>query len=137
MGTNPPTASPPTGIVSKVSPLSVEQTLARLEGIMGDRGLTLFAHIDHEANAQSVGLEMQPAHLLVFGSARAGTPLMVASPLVALDLPLKVLVWQDQDAKTWVSYNSTAYLAERYGISNDLVKNIAAIDAVVDEALQR
>jgi uncharacterized protein (DUF302 family) len=110
--------------------------LDRLEQGIRDRGLTLFAHIDHKANAETVGLEMQPAHVLIFGNAKAGTPLMAASPLLALDLPLKVLVWQDRDGRVWVSYNSTAYLAERYGIPDALAKNIAGVDALVEGAME-
>ena len=136
MSTNSPTPPTAPGVVSKLSPHSVADTLDRLEQGIRDRGLTLFSHIDHQANAEGAGLEMQPAHVLIFGNAKAGTPLMLASPLIALDLPLRVLVWQDRDGLVWVNYNSPAYLAERYGIPDDLVKNIAGVDALVQGALE-
>jgi|SRR5579859_1031457 len=125
------------GIVTKASPSSVAETLARLETTVRSKGLTVFAHIDHSGEAEKVGLTMPPTHVLIFGSPRAGTPLMVASPLLALDLPLKALVWQDHDGKVWVSYTNTTYLASRYAIPDDLVKNIAGIDALIDSALQQ
>jgi len=125
------------GVISKPSSVGVSGTVARLRNVIEERGLTLFAEIDHQAIAQSVGLQMRPAHVLIFGNAKAGTPLMVASPLLALDLPLKVLVWEDSDGETRVSYNSTAFLADRYGIPDDLAKNIAGIDNVVEAAVGR
>jgi uncharacterized protein (DUF302 family) len=123
------------GVVSKRSASGLAETVARLKEVVSQRGLTLFAEIDHQANAQSVDLQMQPATVLIFGNARAGTPLMVASPLMALDLPLRTLVWEDAKGGVWVSYNSPAYLAERYGIADDVIKNIAAVDVLVDAAL--
>ncbi|MGZ3582410.1 MAG: DUF302 domain-containing protein [Ktedonobacterales bacterium] len=130
--TPPPSAQ---GVITKPSPYSVPETLERLQRTVHAKGLTLFAHIDHSAAAREVGLTMQEEHVLIFGSPQAGTPLMVASPLLALDLPLRTLVWQDKNGHSWVSYNSTAYLAERYGIPDTLVMNIAGIDALVDAAL--
>lgn len=130
--TLPPSAP---GVTTKSSSYSVPETLERLQQTIHAKGLMLFAHIDHSAAARDVGLTMQEAHVLIFGSPKAGTPLMVASPLVALDLPLRVLVWQDQDGHTWVSYTSIAYLAERYSIPGALVKNVAGIDTLVDAAL--
>lgn len=124
------------GVVSKVSPYSVTETLERLEQMLHARGLTLFAHIDHSAGAREAGLSMQEAHVLIFGSPKAGTPLMVAAPLLALDLPLRALVWQDHDGHVWVSYNTTAYLAEHYDVPGDLVGNIAGIDALIDAVVQ-
>jgi len=122
----------PEGVVSKASQFSVEETLKRLEATIAEHGLKLFARIDHSDEAQRVGLAMQPAHVLIFGSPQAGTPLMAAVPLVALDLPLKVLVWQDRAGKVWASYYAPLYLAAHYGISNALTKNIAGIDAIVE-----
>jgi uncharacterized protein (DUF302 family) len=124
------------GIVTKPSRHSVAETLEHLESVVRAKGLTIFAHIDHSGAAERAGIEMQPAQLLIFGSPVAGTPLMVASPLLALDLPLKTLIWQDREGRVWVSYNSTAYLANRHAIPPDLVKNIAGIDALVDSALE-
>jgi uncharacterized protein (DUF302 family) len=124
------------GIVTQVSPYSsVSETLQRLRETVREKGLEMFALIDHSGAAERVGLEMQEAKLLIFGSPKAGTPLMVASPLLALDLPLKVLVWRDLDGRVLVSYNATSYLARRHDISQDLVGNIAGIDALVEGAL--
>lgn len=123
------------GIVTKSSRRSVRQTLDRLENVIRTKGLTVFALIDHSGEAEKVGLHMQDAKLLVFGSPKAGTPLMVASPLIALDLPLKALVWKDKDGQVWVSYNSVSYLADRYNLQSDLTQNIAGIDAIIDSAL--
>ena len=95
----------------------------------------MFALIDHSGEAEKVGMKMRPTKLLIFGSPRAGTPLMVASPLLALDLPLKILVWCNRDGDVLVSYNATSYLARRHDIPQDLVGNIAGIDALVQGAL--
>ena len=137
---NDPTKSgtPPSveGIVTRPSPFSVEETLQRLQKIIQSRNLTLFAHIDHSGEARRVGLTMQEAHVLIFGSPKAGTPLMIASPLLALDLPLKVLVWQSEENRVWVSSNSVTYLRERYAIPQELVGNLAVSDAVIEQALK-
>jgi uncharacterized protein (DUF302 family) len=118
-------------IMTQVSPYaSVSGTLARLR----EKGLEEFALIDHGGAAERAGLKVQETKLLVFGSPRAGTPLMVASPLLALDLPLKVLVWRDRDGRVLVSYNATSYLARRHNVPEDLVGNIAGIDALVESA---
>ena len=123
------------GIVTKDSPYpSVSETLERLEEAVRQNGLQTFAVVDHSGEAERVGLQMQETKLLIFGSPKAGTPLMVASPLLALDLTLKALVWEDGD-RVRVSYNATSYLAERHGLSSELAKNIAGIDALVDGAL--
>jgi uncharacterized protein (DUF302 family) len=95
----------------------------------------LFAHFDHSGEAAKAGLTMQPAHVLVFGNPKAGTPLMLAAPLLALDLPLKVLVWQDDRGQVWVSYNEPTFLAQRYNIPPDLVRVIAAAQGIVEAAL--
>jgi len=129
-----PSASAP-GVLSKASLYSVVETLDRLKQVVLSRGLQVFAEIDHSGAAEKAGLKMQEAHILIFGSPKAGTPLMIASPLLALDLPLKALVWQDLDGQVWVSYTSAAFLATRYAIPNDLVKNIAGIDGLIESAL--
>jgi uncharacterized protein (DUF302 family) len=128
-----PDAAP--GVLSTASPFSVDDTIDRLHATIHARGLTLFAHIDHGGNAERVGLAMQPAHLLIFGNPRIGTPLMVASPLLAIDLPLKALVWQDQDGQTWVSYNSIPYLAARHALSPDLSQTLVRVEDLVAAAL--
>jgi len=126
----------PEGIKTLASSVSVAETIARIEKAVAGHGLTLFAHIDHTGAAASVGLKMQAAHVLLFGSPRAGTPLMVASPLLALDLPLKALVWQDDTGQVQVSYTDAAYLAARYSIPDDLAKNIAGLEPLLIGALQ-
>jgi uncharacterized protein (DUF302 family) len=124
------------GIVTKASPYaSVSETLERIQKTVSEKGLDVFALIDHSGAAERVGLEMQEAKLLIFGSPKGGTPLMVASPLLALDLPLKTLVWEDQ-GQVKVSYNATSYLGRRHDLPSELVKNIAGIDAIVDGALR-
>lgn len=130
--------TPPTveGIVSKLSPFSVEETLERLKATIHSRNLSLFAQIDHSEEAKRVGLTMQEAHVLIFGSPKAGTPLMIASPLLALDLPLKVLVWQSEDTLAWVSSTSVSYLQARYALPEELIGNISGLDALIEQALQ-
>jgi uncharacterized protein (DUF302 family) len=124
------------GVVTRLSPFSVEETLERFLKIIHSRNLTLFAHIDHSGEAERVGLKMQAAHVLIFGNPKGGTPLMIASPLLALDLPLKVLIWQSHDEQVWVSSTSVAYLRDRYSIPQELVGNIAVIDVLIEQALQ-
>jgi uncharacterized protein (DUF302 family) len=124
-----------TGIITKASPYSVDETVNRIEAVVRAHGLTLFALIDHSGEAARVGLTMQPTKLLIFGSPTAGTPLMVAAPLLALDLPLKALVWQDAAGQVLVSYNSTAYLARRHHLTDTLLPNIAGIDPLLANAL--
>ena len=123
------------GIVTKASRFSVSDTLNQLENVIRTKGLAVFTIIDHSGEAEKVGLKMQEAKLVIFGSPKAGTPLMVASPLLALDLPLKALVWKDNEGRVWVSYNSVSYLANRFNIPSNLTVNIAGIDAVIDTAL--
>jgi uncharacterized protein (DUF302 family) len=113
----------------------VEETLRRLEEVIHDRGLKLFARFDHSDEAARVDMRMQPAHVLVFGSPKAGTPLMQASPLVALELPLKVLVWQDGGGQVWMSYAEPGPLAQRYAIPPDLTPVLGGAEAIVDAAL--
>jgi uncharacterized protein (DUF302 family) len=124
------------GIVNAPSPFPVDTTVARLQEAIRSRGMTLFAHIDHGAGAREAGLRMQPAHVLIFGRAQAGTPLMVARPLLALDLPLKALVWEDAENKVWISYDSPEFLAQRHSIPAELVKNISGVAPVVATALE-
>ncbi|MGA3197142.1 MAG: DUF302 domain-containing protein, partial [Terriglobales bacterium] len=119
------------GIVDLPSRYSVPETLARLQSILKEKGVTVFALIDHSGEAAKVGLEMRPTQLLIFGSPKAGTPLMVAAPSVAIDLPLKALAWQDAEGKVWLSYNAPEYLQQRHGIPPDLLKNIAGPAALL------
>ncbi len=119
------------GVVTKLSPRSVADTVVRLIDLIGVKGLKLFAVIDQTEAARQAGLEMRQTTLVLFGSPAAGTPVMVASPLVALDLPLKVLVWADGE-QTVVNYTAPAELAARYHLSPDLAKNLAGIDPLTD-----
>jgi uncharacterized protein (DUF302 family) len=130
------TPPPVEGIVTRPSPFSVEETLLRLQEAIRSRNLILFANIDHSGGAKQVGLKMQEAHVLIFGSPKAGTPLMIASPLLALDLPLKVLVWQSEDERVWVSSTSATYLQVRYSIPQELISNIAGVDVLIEQTLQ-
>src|SRR5271155_4353120 len=111
------------GIVDKPSNHTVEQTVDRLKNILQSKGVMLFAVIDHSGEAEKVGMKMSPTKLLIFGSPQAGTPLMLAAPSIAIDLPLKLLVWEDAQGKVWVSYNSPAYLQERHGLPPELLQN--------------
>jgi uncharacterized protein (DUF302 family) len=119
------------GIVTKLSPLPVADTVAKFTGMISAKGIKLFAVIDQSAEARQAGLSLRATTLVIFGSPAAGTPVMAASPLAALDLPLKVLVWDD-DGQTKVTYYSPAALAVRYHLSADLAGNLAAIDALTD-----
>jgi uncharacterized protein (DUF302 family) len=123
------------GVITKASKYTTSDTQGRLEEVIRSKGLTVFAVIDHSGEAAKIGLKMQDAKLIIFGSPKAGTPLMIASPLLALDLPLKALVWKDNNGHVWVSYNSVSYLTNRYNVPSDLAKNIAGIDTIIDSAL--
>jgi uncharacterized protein (DUF302 family) len=124
------------GLIHVASSRSVPETLNRLRTTLDARGLKVFALVDHSGEAEKAGLKMRPTQLLIFGSPKGGTPVMVAAPTVAIDLPLKALVWEDADGKVWVSYNSPDYLQQRHGIPADLVKNIAGVGALVEKALE-
>jgi uncharacterized protein (DUF302 family) len=124
------------GLVHLASPHSFADTQSRLEAIVQRKGLTILARVDHSGDAAKAGLKMQPAHLLIFGNPKAGTPVMVAAPTAAIDLPLKALVWQDDKGTVWLSYNSSAWLKERHAIPDALVQNIAGIAAVCEEAVR-
>ena len=127
---------PDNGLIHLRSPYSVPETLQRLETLMQARNLTVFARIDHSGEAEKAGLTMRPTQLIIFGSPKAGTPLMVASPTLAIDLPLKALAWEDADGKVWLSYNSPEYLKQRHEIPDELLKNIAGVGAVLEKAVE-
>jgi uncharacterized protein (DUF302 family) len=120
------------GIITKPSRRSVDDTLDQLRALLESRDIALFALIDHSGEAERVGQPMPNTKLVIFGSPAAGTPLMVASPLSALDLPLKILIWEDDSGATFLSYNSPAYLASRHHLSDELTARVAGIDAIVD-----
>ena len=122
------------GIVNKPSKHSVEQTVEALSNSLKTKGVAVFALIDHSGEAEKVGLKMRPTKLLIFGNPKAGTPLMLASPSSAIDLPLKLLVWEDAQGKVWVSYNSPAYLQERHGFPKELLQNVAVVETLASSA---
>lgn len=131
-----PNKAPDNGIVQKLSPHSVDETVAKLSAILQSTGVTLFTIIDHSGEAQKVGLQMPPTKLLIFGSPKAGTPLMLAAPSSAIDLPLKILVAQDAQGKVWVSYNSPEYVKQRHNLPPDLLQNIAVIEILATKATE-
>ena len=124
------------GIVSIASPYSVDETVQHLESLLAAKGVAIFARVDHSGEAAKVGMAMHPTKLLIFGSPKAGTPVMLAAPSVAIDLPLKALVWEDDQGKVWVSYNAPEYLQQRHGIPPDLLKNISVVGALVQKAVE-
>jgi uncharacterized protein (DUF302 family) len=126
---------PDNGMIHLSSPYTVLETLARLETIVKAKGVPILALIDHSDDAEKSGLKMQPTKLLIFGNAKSGTPLMIASPTVAIDLPLKALVWEDSSGKVWLSYNSPDYLKHRHAIPDNLLQNIAGIGPICAEAV--
>jgi uncharacterized protein (DUF302 family) len=114
----------------------VDQTVQKLQEMLHAKGVKLFALIDHSGEAEKAGMAMRPTKLLIFGNPKAGTPLMIASPSCAIDLPLKVLVREDDEGKAWISYNSAAYLQVRHNLPPDLVQNIAVVDALATKAAE-
>ena len=129
-------ATPANGILDIPSHNSVQEAVEKLKNILQSRGVTLFALIDHSGEAEKVGLKMPPTKLFIFGSPKAGTPLMLASPSIALDLPLKILIREDSGGKVWVSYNSPAYLENRHGLPPELVQNIAVVEMLARKAAE-
>jgi uncharacterized protein (DUF302 family) len=121
--------------VTKPSSWSVEETVARLLAVVAAKGMKVFAVVDHSGEAQSAGLELRDTKLVIFGSPRAGTPVMAAAPLASLDLPLKILVWAD-GKQTKISYTAPAALAARYGLSDELAAPLAGIDALTDAVIE-
>ena len=124
-----------TGIIDVSSRYSVPETLARLQSILKEKDIRVFALVDHSGEAEKAGLKMRPTQLLIFGNPKGGTPLMVAAPRLAIDLPLKALAWQDEDGKVWLSYNSPEYLQQRHGFPAALLANIAGLEKLVQTAL--
>lgn len=122
------------GIVKIPSHHSVDETVDNLKAVLKSKGVTLFALIDHSGEAEKVGLKMPPTKLLIFGNPKAGTPVMLAAPSAAIDLPLKILVAEDSQGKAWISYNSAEYLKERHGLPPALLANIAVAQALAAAA---
>lgn len=123
------------GLLTHPSPYSVTETLDRLESILHSKNITIFARIDYSGEAAKAGLAMPPTQLLIFGNPKGGTPIMLAAPLSAIDLPLKALAWQDTDGKVWLTINDPRYLQSRYGLSDDLLKPIAGLELLIQQAI--
>jgi len=124
------------GIISIPSQASVDQTVEALTKTLATKNITLFALVDHSGEAAKIGMTMPPTKLLIFGSPRAGTPIMLAAPTAALDLPLKILVHEDNDRKVWITYNAPSYLQHRHAIPNELLPNIAVIEPLARSAAE-
>jgi uncharacterized protein (DUF302 family) len=124
------------GLVQVTSRYSVDETVRRLEAAFAEKGMRVFAVIDHSGEAEKVGLEMRPTKVVIFGSPKGGTPLMVAAPSLAIDLPLKALVAEDAEGKVSVTYNDPEYLRERHGVPEELIKNIAGAGVVIGKAVE-
>jgi uncharacterized protein (DUF302 family) len=124
------------GIINKLSSHSVDETVEKLKGILQAKGVALFALVDHSGEAEKVGLKMRPTKLLIFGNPKAGTPVMLAAPSSAIDLPLKILVWEDGQSKVWISYNSPQYLQKRHELPQELMANIAVVETLAAKAAE-
>lgn len=124
------------GIVDIPTNHTVDQTVEKLKNILQSKGVTLFALVDHSGEAEKVGMKMPATKLLIFGSPKAGTPLMLAAPSIAIDLPLKILVWEDSAGKVHVSYNSPGYLKERHILPPELLANIAVVETLASKAAE-
>jgi uncharacterized protein (DUF302 family) len=124
------------GIIERPSGHTVDETVGRLKNILETKGVKLFALVDHSGEAEKVGMKMPSTKLLIFGNPKAGTPLMLATPTIAIDLPLKILVREDADGKVWVSYNSPNYLQERHNFAPQLLPNIAVVESLAAAAAE-
>ena len=124
------------GIIKKLSNHSVDETVEKLKGILQAKGVTLFALVDHSGEAEKVGMKMHPTKLLIFGNPKAGTPVMLAAPSSAIDLPLKILVWEDAQSKVWISYNNPEYLKERHGIPQELLPTLAVVEVLAAKSAE-
>jgi uncharacterized protein (DUF302 family) len=124
------------GIISKPSKYSVPETLDRVEAVLREKGIRVFARVDHSGEAEKVGLKMPPTQLLIFGNPKGGTPVMLAAPTAAIDLPLKALAWQDGDGKVWLSYNDPEYLKKRFGLRDEQIQTIAGIGSLIEQGLK-
>jgi uncharacterized protein (DUF302 family) len=127
---------PGNGLLRVASPRSVDETVQRFKSVIAQAGLQLFALIDHSGEAEKAGLEMHNTKLLIFGSPKGGTPVMIGAPSVAIDLPLKALIAEDENGKVWVSYNSPEYLKERHEIPDSLVKSISGVATLVAKSVE-
>ncbi len=124
------------GLVRLPSHHSVDETLLRLQALLAEKYITVFALVDHSGEAAKVGLQMRPTKLLIFGNPKGGTPLMQAAQTTAIDLPLKALVWQDAEGKVWLTYNDPAYLQQRHDFPEALIGNLSAVDGLLAKAAE-
>jgi uncharacterized protein (DUF302 family) len=124
------------GLIRVASRYGVEETVRRLQAAFASKGLQVFSVVDHGGEAEKLGLKMRPTKVVIFGSPKAGTPLMVAAPSLAIDLPLKALVAEDADAKVWVTYNNPEYLKERHRVPEELINNLAGAGSVIAKAVE-
>jgi len=124
------------GLIQVPSRYSVDETVQRLQSSFAAKGLQVFALVDHSGEAAKVGLKMRPTKVLIFGSPKGGTPLMIAAPSLAIDLPLKALVAEDENGKVWLTYNSPDYLQQRHGAPADLIKNLAGAGPMMEKAVE-
>lgn len=123
------------GIISKASKYSVPETLDRVDALLRSKGIKIFVRVDHSGEAEKAGLKMPPTQLLIFGNPKGGTPVMLAAPTAAIDLPLKALAWQDSDGKVWLSYNDPEYMKQRFGLTDEQIKTIAGTGSLIEQAL--
>jgi uncharacterized protein (DUF302 family) len=130
------TDDPDHGIVRIASQHTVAETMDRIESLLKQRGILVFARIDFSADAGRAGLSMRPEQLLIFGNPKAGTPLMLAAPVAGLDLPLKALVWEDADGRVWIAYNDPQYVVRRHALAATLSANLAAAVPILEQAAQ-
>jgi uncharacterized protein (DUF302 family) len=124
------------GIVTSQSRYSFAETVEKLEALLKEKGIKLFTIIDHSGEAASAGLSMPPTKVLIFGNPKGGTPLMLAAPSAAIDLPLKILVAEDAQGKVWLSWNDPTYLQQRHGFPKELITNIAAAGMLASQMSQ-
>ena len=123
------------GIITRPSPYTVPETLDRLEAVLRAKNVTIFTRVDHSGEAEKAGLHMPSTQLLIFGSPKGGTPVMLAAPLSAIDLPIKALAWQDADGKVWLSWNDPQYLKSRYSLPDTVLAPITAATALIQQAI--
>src|SRR5450432_75211 len=122
------------GIISKESKYSVPETLDRVDALLQSKGIKIFVRVDHSGEAEQAGLKMPPTQLLIFGNPKGGTPIMLAAPTAAIDLPLKALAWEDHSGKVWLSYNDPEHIKNRYFLTDSLVENISGIGRLIELA---
>ena len=132
-----PDSQPENGIVSIRSKHSVDDTVSRLRQMLEAKAVKIFAVVDHSGEAEQAGLHMPNTKLLIFGNPKAGTPLMLAAPTIAMDLPLKILVWEDGVAKVWITYNSPEFLSNRHHLPSHLMQTLAVVSGIANEIAQQ